>query len=79
MRIVDKNGSQMIYHQSIHNCLADAIGSAGLVSAVYETALARAVPALDQLRVWRQSRELPLLALPSARSDLEALKPIAER
>ena len=69
----------MIYHQSIHNCLADAIGSAGLVSAVYETALARAVPALDQLRVWRQSGELPLLALPSARSDLEAITPIAER
>ena len=79
MRIVDKNGSQMIYRQSIHNCLADAIGPAGLASAVYETALARAVPALDQLRVWRQSGELPLLALPSARTDLEALSPIAER
>ena len=69
----------MIYRQSIDNCLADAIGPTGLDRAAYEALLARTAPVLDQLRDWRQSGGLPLLALPDARADLEALTPIAER
>ena len=79
MRIVDENSFQMIYRQSIDNCLADAIGPTGLDRAVYMAALARTAPALDQLRDWRQSGGLPLLGLPDARADLEVLKQIAER
>ena len=79
MRIVDENSFQMIYRQSIDNCLADAIGPTGLDRAVYMAALARTAPARDQLRDWRQSGGLPFLGLPDARADLEVRKQIAER
>ncbi len=69
----------MIYRQSIDNCFADAIGPTGLDRVAYAAVLARAAPALEQLRAWRQSDGLPLLSLPDARADLEALAPIAKR
>jgi glucose-6-phosphate isomerase len=69
----------MIYRHSIDNCLADGIGATGLDRATYEAALARTAPALDQLRNWRNGGGLPLLTLPDARDDLEALSPIAAR
>ncbi len=69
----------MTYRQTIDNCLADAIGATGLDRATYDAALARAAPALDQLRAWRRDNGLPLLALPAARDDLAALAPLAAR
>ena len=41
--------------------------------------LARATPALDKIRKWKDDGTLPLLKLPARRDDLEALKPHAER
>lgn len=69
----------MTYQQSIDRCLAGAIGAKGLDGALYEASLARTMSALDQLRVWRSDGALPLLDLPDARDDLEALAPIAGR
>jgi len=69
----------MIYRHSIDNCLADGIGATGLGRAAYEAALSRTLPALEQLRAWQAVGGLPLLTLPGARADLEALAPIAAR
>jgi glucose-6-phosphate isomerase len=41
--------------------------------------LARATPALDKFRRWKDDGTLPLLKLPARRDDLEALRPHAER
>ncbi len=79
LRIVDENGRHMTYSQNIDNCLAEAVGSAGLDSASFAAALARTEPALEQLRAWHAACGLPLLALPDARDDLATLAPIAER
>ncbi len=69
----------MTYRHLIENCLADAIGAKGLDPETYAAALARTVPALEQLRAWRVEGGLPLLALPDARDDLVALGAIADR
>ncbi len=69
----------MPYSQSIDNCLADAIGPAGLERAALDAMVAQSAPALDRLRGWRRGGGLPLLALPDARDDLAALAPIAAR
>ncbi len=66
------------YRHDISQALAENIGERGLSGAAFERVLARAQPALDALRAWRDSRSLPLLALPAARDDIAALAPVAE-
>jgi len=66
------------YRHDISQALAENIGERGLSAAAFERVLARARPALDALRAWRDSRSLPLLALPAARDDIAALAPVAE-
>jgi glucose-6-phosphate isomerase len=66
----------MSYTQSIENCLAAAIGAGGLEESQLAAALEGARPGLAQLRVWRDSDFLPLLALPGRRDDLEALRTV---
>lgn len=61
----------MLYSQKIDNMV--------LPQASLEAGLARAVPALDKIRKWKEDGTLPLLKLPGRRDDLEALKPHAER
>lgn len=68
----------MFYSHIIDDAL-EAKVKGGLSQAVLERALARAVPALDKIRRWREDGTLPLLKLPARRDDLEALKPHAER
>lgn len=50
-----------------------------LPKASLDRELARATPALDKFRKWREDGTLPLLKLPARRDDLEVLKPHAER
>ena len=69
----------MRYQQSIDNCMSAVIGDSGLSGEAFAAALAEARPALDRLRSWRKSGELPLLALPARRDDLQALAPVAAR
>lgn len=69
----------MRYQQSIDNCMSAAIGESGLSGEAFTAALAEARPALDRLRSWRETGELPLLALPARRDDLQALAPLAAR
>ncbi|MEX2616935.1 MAG: glucose-6-phosphate isomerase [Alphaproteobacteria bacterium] len=69
----------MIYSQTIDNCLADAIGPAGLADSELAAMLARTDGALAQLRDWKRDGGLPLLDLPAARDDLAALAPVAAR
>jgi glucose-6-phosphate isomerase len=66
----------MSYNQSIENCLAAAIGARGLSEEELAAALEQARLGLAQLRAWRESDFLPLLALPGRRDDLDALRPV---
>ncbi len=68
----------MPYTQSIENCLAAAIGAGGLGETELASALDEAHGGLAQLRAWRESDFLPLLALPGRRDDLEALRPVID-
>jgi glucose-6-phosphate isomerase len=61
----------MLYSQNIDDTI--------LPKASLDRELARATPALDKFRRWKDDGTLPLLKLPARRDDLEALKPHAER
>jgi glucose-6-phosphate isomerase len=61
----------MLYSQNIDDTI--------LPKASLDRELARATPALDKIRKWKDEGTLPLLKLPARRDDLEALKPHAER
>jgi glucose-6-phosphate isomerase len=67
------------YRHSIDDALADQVGAKGLGRASLDRAMAELRPALDRIRHWHDSNELPLLKLPKRRDDLEALRPHAER
>ncbi|MDH3229654.1 MAG: glucose-6-phosphate isomerase [Alphaproteobacteria bacterium] len=69
----------MSYKQSIENCLAAVIGTGGLDEPQLAAALKKARDGLAQLRAWRESGFLPLLALPGRRDDLAALEPVIGR
>jgi glucose-6-phosphate isomerase len=61
----------MLYSQKIDNMV--------LPQASLDAELARAVPALDKIRRWKEDGTLPLLKLPGRRDDLAALTPHVER
>jgi glucose-6-phosphate isomerase len=67
------------YRQSIDDALEGAIGSGGLSQRSLDEAMAELRPALDRIRHWHDSNELPLLKLPRRRDDLAALEAHAER
>ncbi len=69
----------MYYSQDIDDALQGSIGEHGLSKASLDRAMAELTPALDKIRHWHDSNELPLLKLPARRDDLEMLKPHAER
>jgi glucose-6-phosphate isomerase len=68
-----------LYRHSIDDALADRIGAKGLGRASLDRAVAELAPALDRIRHWHDSNELPLFKLPKRRDDLEALRLHAER
>jgi glucose-6-phosphate isomerase len=61
----------MLYSHNIDDTL--------LPKASLDAGLARALPALDKIRRWKDDGTLPLLKLPARRDDLEALKPHVDR
>jgi glucose-6-phosphate isomerase len=67
------------YRHLTESCFESAIGEHGLALRDYADVLKETGPALDELRAAHGSARLPLLGLPAARDDLEALKPVAER
>jgi glucose-6-phosphate isomerase len=67
------------YRQSIDDALETSVGAKGLGRASLDRAMSELRPALDKIRGWHDSNELPLLRLPARRDDLEALKPHADR
>ena len=73
----------MHFEQDIANCLVGRIGEGGIPEADLDTAVAATGRALgrlrDQARDPRAPGSLPLLAVPSARGDLSALKDVAAR
>ncbi len=69
----------MYYSQNIDDALESSIGKHGLARASLDRAMAELRPALDKLRHWHDSNELPLLRLPARRDDITVLKPHAER
>jgi glucose-6-phosphate isomerase len=69
----------MSYRQDIAGCRAAAIGGHGLDDRTWRAQLDAARPALDWLRARHADRSLPLLHLPAARADLDALAPLARR
>ncbi len=69
----------MYYSQNIDDALESSIGKHGLAKASLDRAMAELRPALDKLRHWHDSNELPLLRLPARRDDITVLKPHAER
>ncbi|MDP2331270.1 MAG: glucose-6-phosphate isomerase [Reyranella sp.] len=69
----------MFYSHSIDDALDTSVGAKGLSRASLDRAMVELRPALDKIRHWRDSNELPLLKLPARRDDLAALKPHAER
>jgi len=69
----------MFYRQTIDDALDSSVGARGLSRASLDKAMSELRPALDKIRHWHASDELPLLKLPARRDDLAALKPHAER
>ncbi len=69
----------MYYRHAIDDALDSSVGAKGLSRASLDKAMAELRPALDKIRHWHASDELPLLKLPARRDDLAALKPHAER
>ena len=69
----------MFYSHSIDDALDTSVGARGLSRTSLDRAMAELRPALDKIRHWHDSNELPLLKLPARRDDLAALKPHAER
>ena len=69
----------MPYRQRIESCFAEAIGENGLDRADYDSALAQTAEALSDLRARYDDGSLPLLRLPTARDDLDALASTARR
>ncbi|MDP1838016.1 MAG: glucose-6-phosphate isomerase, partial [Reyranella sp.] len=69
----------MFYRHAIDDALDTSVGAKGLSRASLDRAMAELRPALDKIRHWHASDELPLLKLPARRDDLVALKPHAER
>jgi glucose-6-phosphate isomerase len=67
------------YRHSIAEALDASVGAKGLSRASLDRAIVELRPALDKIRHWHDSNELPLLKLPARRDDLAALKPHAER
>lgn len=69
----------MFYRHAIDDALDTSVGAKGLSRASLDRAMAELRPALDKIRHWHASDELPLFKLPARRDDLAALKPHAER
>jgi glucose-6-phosphate isomerase len=69
----------MFYRQAIDDALDTSVGARGLSRTSLDRAMAELQPALDRIRHWHASDELPLLKLPARRDDLAALEPHAER
>jgi glucose-6-phosphate isomerase len=69
----------MFYSHAIDGALDALVGAKGLSRASLDRAMAELRPALDKIRHWHDSNELPLLKLPARRDDLDALKSHAER
>jgi glucose-6-phosphate isomerase len=69
----------MFYSHSIDDALDTSVAAKGLSRASLDRAMLELRPALDKIRHWHDSNELPLLKLPARRDDLAALKPHAER
>ena len=69
----------MTYTQVIDNVLEEGVGRNGLPRAAFERELARAVPALDRIRRWKEDGTLPLLSLPGRLDDIAALRPHVQR
>jgi glucose-6-phosphate isomerase len=69
----------MFYSHSIDDALDTSVGAKGLSRASLDRAMAELGPALDKIRHWHDSNELPLLKLPARRDDLAALRPHAGR
>ena len=64
----------MTYTQDIAGCLAAKIGDHGLSPAELDAVLARAVPALDSIRLRHKDGSLPLLHVAQRRDDIAAAK-----
>ncbi|MDI1285335.1 MAG: glucose-6-phosphate isomerase [Reyranella sp.] len=69
----------MFYTHVIDDALDTLVGGKGLSRASLDRAMAELRPALDKIRHWHDSNELPLLKLPARRDDLAALKSHADR
>ncbi len=69
----------MPFEHLTDNCFAAAIGDRGLAAEAYDSALAETPAALDFLRAAHADGSLPLLRLPEATDDLDALAPVARR
>lgn len=67
------------YRHSIEDALERSIGDKGLPQKSLDEAMAELRSALDRIRHWHDSDELPLLKLPARRDDLAALKAHADR
>jgi len=69
----------MFYRHTIDDALDSSVGAKGLSRANLDRAMAELRPALDKIRHWHDSNELPLFKLPARRDDLAALKSHADR
>ena len=69
----------MFYRHTIDDALDSSVGAKGLSRASLDRAMAELRPALDKIRHWHDSNELPLFKLPARRDDLAALKSHADR
>lgn len=69
----------MSYAQLTETCFSEALGAHGLDRGRYEALLRSAGEAVQTLQARHKDGSLPLLRLPAACDDLQALQPIADR
>lgn len=69
----------MHYQQDTDNCFADGIGERGLDMASFASTLDKTWLALEHISKEYRDNTMPMLRLPEASEDIEALKPIAEK
>jgi glucose-6-phosphate isomerase len=67
------------YSHQTDACFANAIGASGLEASRYAALLAQTMPALQNIREWRENGSLPLLTLPFQRDDFDDMTLVSDR
>ena len=69
----------MPYDHQTATCFSETIGDGGIARSDFDPVLAHTAGALEAIRAAHGDGSLPMLRLPAARDDIDALKPVVDR